>query len=1004
MKHNIRIIQLAILLLSANVSAQLDSFTWLDDEAGLPQNSIKSIVPDKYGFLWLTTENGLVRYDGQEFKTFNSENQNFSNNRFLYIAGKKEIDSLFTNTDGQNDIILIHKGQPKRFNKKHAYKTPIYVDGLFGEFYAQCIPNVYLDYGARPVRYFRSDGKYFLLLNKRISFHTKYGKKLWEKPFEYTDTNSVFMLGNTLGYIDPKGVYWECTEKGISQSNELIGKLPKERSYFWNASNDQVFIISNVEIYQLKKIKSGSLNLKKLYHGSKLDPSNLSSFYYDEANSILFAGSATDGLGKFEVKRFKTYKPDVLLSTRSQVFYSVNELEPNVVLTAAGYVIKNGKMEKKYNFTRDRSKLIIDKEKNVWVTGYTSIFCFTSKSNYTEKIKVLHTDDDCSALFYDNNDAFFAAVNDRYSNTSSLFIKTKENGFKFEEIAKIPAKVNQIRSLNSESLLLCTAVGLFKYFKATKKIVKFEATKNLAVRNAVILNENEIWFFSYGKGFRLLKDNKIFKFPLDDNQSLLTAHTVVPDKLGNFWIPTNKGLFRVKRNDLLNYANGHTKKVNYFLFKKDSGFYSNEFNGGGFPNSLITQDGNIWLPSLNGVVCFNPEQLQPKSYAENIYVEEAIVDDQTIDIRSNPMLPRNFERVVIKIVAPYYGIRENLILEAKLFDGENSSWTRVDESGKIAYTKLAPGKHKLVVRKRIASENDYKYLTVDFCVKQAYYDTGLFKVLMVLVVLSLLFGIYVVRIFYVNKRNELLELKIAEKTSKLQDIITTLRETTNRLNAQTTGNRKIIQYITHDLKSPLRFMAMLSRDLIEDQNKNEEQLSESFLAIYQSSNQMYVFVENLLDYSKLNLSQLEKRERTWVYDIVISKINLFRPIAMNQKTKIFNQIPSDFTISGNPVLLRIIVHNLLDNALKYSAGKTIIFSASEHETHKVIAVIDTGVGMNTETLEYYKSLSRDFNNRTDNVGTGLGLKIVIELMVVLGAKIEFNSSSNGTVVSLVFEK
>ncbi|WP_094486272.1 two-component regulator propeller domain-containing protein [Flavobacterium aurantiibacter] len=89
MKHNIRIIQLAILLLSANVSAQLDSFTWLDDEAGLPQNSIKSIVPDKYGFLWLTTENGLVRYDGQEFKTFNSENQNFLNNRFLYIAGKK---------------------------------------------------------------------------------------------------------------------------------------------------------------------------------------------------------------------------------------------------------------------------------------------------------------------------------------------------------------------------------------------------------------------------------------------------------------------------------------------------------------------------------------------------------------------------------------------------------------------------------------------------------------------------------------------------------------------------------------------------------------------------------------------------------------------------------------------------------------------------------------------------------------------------------------------------
>ncbi len=40
------------------------------DENGLPQNSIKAIMGDKEGFIWLSTESGLVRYDGHRFLTF----------------------------------------------------------------------------------------------------------------------------------------------------------------------------------------------------------------------------------------------------------------------------------------------------------------------------------------------------------------------------------------------------------------------------------------------------------------------------------------------------------------------------------------------------------------------------------------------------------------------------------------------------------------------------------------------------------------------------------------------------------------------------------------------------------------------------------------------------------------------------------------------------------------------------------------------------------------------
>jgi ligand-binding sensor domain-containing protein len=45
--------------------------SWYNMDNGLPQNSVKDIIKDKYGFIWLSTDNGIVRYDGLKFDTYN---------------------------------------------------------------------------------------------------------------------------------------------------------------------------------------------------------------------------------------------------------------------------------------------------------------------------------------------------------------------------------------------------------------------------------------------------------------------------------------------------------------------------------------------------------------------------------------------------------------------------------------------------------------------------------------------------------------------------------------------------------------------------------------------------------------------------------------------------------------------------------------------------------------------------------------------------------------------
>lgn len=68
---------------------QQTASVWYDTDNGLPQNSVKDIIKDKYEFMWLNTENGLVRYDGYNSITYN--HLNLKNNRssvFLEILKK----------------------------------------------------------------------------------------------------------------------------------------------------------------------------------------------------------------------------------------------------------------------------------------------------------------------------------------------------------------------------------------------------------------------------------------------------------------------------------------------------------------------------------------------------------------------------------------------------------------------------------------------------------------------------------------------------------------------------------------------------------------------------------------------------------------------------------------------------------------------------------------------------------------------------------------------------
>jgi signal transduction histidine kinase len=135
----------------------------------------------------------------------------------------------------------------------------------------------------------------------------------------------------------------------------------------------------------------------------------------------------------------------------------------------------------------------------------------------------------------------------------------------------------------------------------------------------------------------------------------------------------------------------------------------------------------------------------------------------------------------------------------------------------------------------------------------------------------------------------------------------------------------------------------------------------------------------------------------------LKKMDFFSTIANYKNINLLNEIPKNLYVTLNRHLLSIILHNLLDNAIKNTYNGAITFSAYTDNEKKttVITIKDSGKGMNAWQIEYFNSLLQ--NNPDDTPAKSMGLSIVAELLLILGGKAEINSSEHwGTQITLLF--
>jgi signal transduction histidine kinase len=210
----------------------------------------------------------------------------------------------------------------------------------------------------------------------------------------------------------------------------------------------------------------------------------------------------------------------------------------------------------------------------------------------------------------------------------------------------------------------------------------------------------------------------------------------------------------------------------------------------------------------------------------------------------------------------------------------------------------------------------------------------------------------------------------------------------SNLQKETEYQKKLVETISHDITTPIRFIAMLSQKLHE--SDDVELQKKYFDSIYKSSEQLYQFTLNLKEYTELYKAENIFEEKEYP----INKI-------LEIKNRLFCEIAKE-----NESILTAIIHNILDNAVKNTFEGNINLNITENQQKTTIIIADTGIGMSAEQIATYMNLFRNPKLETPSFkGKGLGLHMVIHLVKKINAEISFSHNEpSGTVVKIILNK
>lgn len=224
-----------------------------------------------------------------------------------------------------------------------------------------------------------------------------------------------------------------------------------------------------------------------------------------------------------------------------------------------------------------------------------------------------------------------------------------------------------------------------------------------------------------------------------------------------------------------------------------------------------------------------------------------------------------------------------------------------------------------------------------------------------------------------------------------------------RLERSFISQRRFISDASHELRTPLTAVAAMA-ELLESDDLNEQGRSKAQTTIFEESRRMGRLVEDLLALSRADEGRPIPNGESQLCEVLSSLSQEFSESHPARRLHI--ECPPEARLEIAPTLLRTILRNLLENALRYSDDLVccrVVESADRIE----VVVEDTGCGIPEEELDkiFDRFYRADHSRSRATGGSGLGLAIVKMLADETGAQVSLSSRlGEGTQVKVLWRR